>query len=138
MVHEEGQRSWNCDFQAQVKALRDILESSGLFVANLPKVYRKKRHKNRQGKPSQSLEVLHLTEEDHKNLYIMQLQGHDGHVRHAVAMIDHMIFDSNIGHPLKFTKESLDWCCNCDNGFYKVYYALSWTLGPKAIAMGYS
>jgi hypothetical protein len=139
LVHDEGQKSWNKDFQAQIKALRHILDNTGLFKGNFPKVHQHRRqNKNRNGKRMQSLDLFNMSDEDHKDLYIMQLQGQDGHVRHAVAIIDHMVFDSTAKHPLTFSEESLNWCCNCEKGFYKVYYALSWKLGPKAIALGYA
>ena len=37
--------------------------------------------------------------------------GNDGTGDHAVAVVDDLVFDSRLQHPLKLIRESLDWVC---------------------------
>ena len=37
--------------------------------------------------------------------------GNDGTGDHAVAVVDDLVFDLRVQHPLKLKKESLDWVC---------------------------
>jgi hypothetical protein len=52
------------------------------------------------------------------------LLGADGGAQHAVAVVDDLLFDSNLPHALKLTKRALDWSCNCDGGYVKLKMAI--------------
>jgi hypothetical protein len=56
---------------------------------------------------------------DNPQLFV--LRGIDGGVHHAILVVGSIIFDSNLGQCLTLFKASLDWCCNCNGGFSKVY-----------------
>jgi hypothetical protein len=56
---------------------------------------------------------------DNPKLFV--LRGIDGGVHHAISVVRIIIFDSNLGQCLTLSKASLDWCCNCNGGFSKVY-----------------
>jgi hypothetical protein len=58
--------------------------------------------------------------EPNDNPKLLVLRGCDGGVQHAVALIGTTIFDSNREWGLTLSKESLDWCCNCNGGFSRV------------------
>jgi len=48
----------------------------------------------------------------------------DGGVSHALTVIDTYIFDSTQSKCLRLTKKTLDWCCDCKEGYSKVYKAV--------------
>jgi hypothetical protein len=56
---------------------------------------------------------------------VLILQTSDGcHGSHAITTWNKMIFDSNSGHPLRWSKLSLDWCSGQDStciGFSRAY-----------------
>jgi hypothetical protein len=54
------------------------------------------------------------------NPKLLVLRGCDGGVQHAVSVVGSTIFDSNLKRGLPLSKESLDWCCNCNGGFSRV------------------
>jgi hypothetical protein len=58
--------------------------------------------------------------EPNGNPKLLVLRGCDGGVQHAVAVVGTTIFDSNREKGLTLSKESLDWCCNCNGGFSRV------------------
>jgi hypothetical protein len=46
-------------------------------------------------------------------------------------LVDGFIFDTNSKYPLFLTKDSLDWCCNCEGGFDRVYFAYRFILKER-------
>jgi hypothetical protein len=58
--------------------------------------------------------------EPNGNPKLLVLRGCDGGVQHAVAVVGTTIFDSNREKGLTLSRESLDWCCNCNGGFSRV------------------
>jgi hypothetical protein len=129
-VHKLGEREDILDFEMQKTALIDVMNQSRLFHGD-PKIYMPDKGRQRKHRKRHALDVLELQKEDHPDsghLFLMQIQGKDGHCRHAVATIDRIIFDSTYGHPMILSKNALDWSCNCEGGFHRVYYALRWRL----------
>ena len=57
--------------------------------------------------------------------------GHDDVASHAVTIIDRLVFDSVLPHPLILSKESLDWCCNCEGGMKGIKHAVKITLSKQ-------
>jgi hypothetical protein len=55
------------------------------------------------------------------NPKLIVLRGCDGGVSHAISVVGNVIFDSNRKEGLVLSKESLDWCCNCNGGFSRVH-----------------
>ena len=49
------------------------------------------------------------------------LLGRDGGTSHAVGVFGNNVFDSNVPYSMKLTKETLDWCCNCEGGFNRIH-----------------
>ena len=52
------------------------------------------------------------------------LLGKDGGTNHAVGVIQDYVFNSNVSNALKFSKTTLDWCCNCTGGFTRIHMYL--------------
>jgi hypothetical protein len=48
---------------------------------------------------------------------IAVLLGADGGTQHAVAIVDDLLFDSNLPNALKLTRRALDWSCSCEGGY---------------------
>jgi hypothetical protein len=132
-VHCLGLQYMNSDLDTQKSKLLELMDRSKMFKGP-PKIYLKDRKRVRQ-----VLDVFNISDEEHRtNLYILQLKGMDGHVRHAVAMVDHLIFDSNCKFPLKLEKASLDWCCNCNLGFNYVFFAYEFKFKKEALMAEYT
>ena len=70
---------------------------------------RKKRHALAAWEP--------LETENYAQPMVAIMLGADGGAQHAVTIVQDLIFDSNLKRALKLTKESLDWCCNCEGGY---------------------
>ena len=49
------------------------------------------------------------------SLTILVPIGHDDVASHAVSVLK---------HPIKLSKEALDWCCNCEGGMKGIKYAV--------------
>jgi hypothetical protein len=49
------------------------------------------------------------------------LLGRDGGTNHAVGVLGEYVFDSNVSNALKLTKDTLDWCSNCKEGFTRIH-----------------
>jgi hypothetical protein len=128
MMHEIGYENTDVESKEQRAILLKYMEESRLFHGN-PKVY----YKDRRRKERQILNPLALDDDEGNCLYVAQLQGKDGHVRHAVAIMDGLIFDSNSRYPLLLGKESLDWCCNCEGGFDLVHHAFRFWFKDKVM-----
>jgi hypothetical protein len=45
------------------------------------------------------------------------LLGADGGTQHAVAIVDDLVFDSNLPNALTLTRRALDWCCGDKDGY---------------------
>ena len=76
--------------------------------------------------PKHKLDIIQLASERERRLdvHVVALIGADGSESHAVAVVDGLIFDSSAKHAMILNKASLDWCCNCVNGFAKIGTAL--------------
>jgi hypothetical protein len=55
---------------------------------------------------------------------LVVLLGGDGGQSHSVTVVNDLVFDSNCTHAMRLSKETLDWCCNCQAGFVRAAYAL--------------
>ena len=49
------------------------------------------------------------------------LLGKDGGTNHAVGVFGIHVFDSNVKKAMRLSKETLDWCCNCKEGFTRIH-----------------
>jgi hypothetical protein len=49
------------------------------------------------------------------------LLARDGGTSHAVGVIGEYVFDSNVPNAMKLSKETLDWCSNCKDGFTRIH-----------------
>jgi hypothetical protein len=49
------------------------------------------------------------------------LLAKDGGTSHAVGVIGDYVFDSNVPNAMKLSKETLDWCSNCAEGFTRIH-----------------
>jgi hypothetical protein len=49
------------------------------------------------------------------------LLARDGGSSHAVGVIGDYVFDSNVPNAMKLSKETLDWCSNCKEGFTRIH-----------------
>ena len=65
------------------------------------------------------------------SMTILVLIEHDNVASHTVTIIDGLVFDSVLPHPLILSKESLDWCCNCEGGMKGIKYAVKITLSKQ-------
>jgi hypothetical protein len=57
------------------------------------------------------------TSKEFKEAMLVVLLGADGGTQHAVAIVDDLLFDSNLPNALKLTRRALDWCCGCEGGY---------------------
>jgi hypothetical protein len=55
---------------------------------------------------------------------VVVLLGCDGGQSHSVTLVGDLVFDSNCTHAMRLSKETLDWCCNCETGFKRASFAL--------------
>jgi hypothetical protein len=51
------------------------------------------------------------------NPKLLVIRGCDRGIQHAISVVGSTIFDSNLKKGLTLSKELLDWCCNCNDGF---------------------
>ena len=64
----------------------------------------------------------------HHCLFFVVLEGSDGSTNHSITVCNSYIFDANISHALKYSKEALDWCCSAPGfsthfaRFYRAVY----------------
>ena len=72
-----------------------------------------KREKKTKAKP---YDPLCKYTDTTNSLTILVPIGHDDVASHAVTLIDGLVFDTVLKHPMKLLKDALDWCCNCDGG----------------------
>ena len=64
--------------------------------------------------------MMAIERERSLDVHAVALIGADGSESHAVAVVDGLIFDSSAKHAMILSRASLDWCCNCMNGFVKI------------------
>jgi hypothetical protein len=57
------------------------------------------------------------TSEEFTEAMLVVLLGADGGTQHAVAIVDDLLFDSNLPNALKLTRCALYWCCGCKGGY---------------------
>ena len=50
--------------------------------------------------------------------------GQDGYASHAVTIYGGLVFDSLLPHPMKLSKQALDWSCNCKGAMAYVEHAV--------------
>jgi hypothetical protein len=129
LIHDIGIENAELDSKSQREVLLNYMEQSRLFDG-CPKVYCLDRRNVKKGQ-RKPLDPLTLSVEEQRHIYVMQLLGKDGHVRHAVTLVDGFIFDTNSKYPLVLCKESLDWCCNCEGGLDHVYFAYRFILKER-------
>jgi hypothetical protein len=55
---------------------------------------------------------------------VVVLLGSDGGMSHTVTIVNDLLFDSNCSCAMRLSKETLDWCCNCKDGYKRATYAL--------------
>ena len=55
---------------------------------------------------------------------VVVLLGTDGGQSHSVTLVNDLVFDFNCTHAMRLSKETLDWCCNCPDGFLRAVYLL--------------
>jgi hypothetical protein len=67
-----------------------------------------------------SIAKLDIFEPD-PNQQIWILQGSDGRTSHAIGVFGKYVFDSNATNALMLTQKTLDWCCNCKEGFNQIH-----------------
>jgi hypothetical protein len=72
-------------------------------------------------KKTKALSRHDLFRDSNDNPKLIVLRGCDGGVQHAISVVGNVIFDSNRKEGLVLSKESLDWCCNCNGGFSRVH-----------------
>ncbi len=73
-----------------------------------------------RGRGLQDWDPLDLERETSKNLeeaMLVVLLGADGGTQHAVAIVDDLVFDSNLPNALTLTRRALDWCCGGKGGY---------------------
>ena len=69
------------------------------------------RTSNRRKKSVRKLTPKCLYDELTPYPTVVLLEGSDGSVDHAVTVIDNLVFDSTVQHPLRVCLESLKWIC---------------------------
>ncbi len=72
-------------------------------------------------KKEKALAKHDLIRDSNENPKLIVLRGCDGGVQHAVSVVGNIIFDSNKQKGLVISKQSLDWCCNCNGGFSRIH-----------------
>lgn len=115
LIEVDAMSQW----EGLVKTLQEIKEPK-IYVAK----FNFKRGKKRLAK--HKLDIKELTSEHANSLdvHAVALVGTDGSESHAVAAVDGLIFDSSAKHAMTLTQASLDWCCNCVNGYAKTGHAI--------------
>ena len=115
LIEVDAMSQW----EGLVKTLQEIKEPK-IYVAK----FNFKRGKKRLAK--HKLDIKQLTSEHANSLdvHAVALVGTDGSESHAVAAVDGLIFDSSAKHAMTLTQASLDWCCNCVNGYAKTGHAI--------------
>jgi hypothetical protein len=96
-------------FERAVQVVRKLFKKTNLVLRKVPHA---------------SL-MDHVTREDTNWPMVLVLRTSDGICSsHAVTTWNHMIYDSNCAHALRWSQKSLDWCSGQDTsciGFSKVY-----------------
>lgn len=108
------------DFMAQLHWIKHTLFSKH-------KLFEKREHVLVSPKKSAEgtlYNPLQLSNSFDRTLTILIPVGKDQCNLHVVCLVDNLIFDSSLNHPMKLAKESLDWCCNCEGGMSSVNYAV--------------
>jgi hypothetical protein len=55
---------------------------------------------------------------------LVVLLGADGGQSHSITVVNDLVFDSNCFYAMRLSKATLDWCCNCEDGFIRAAYIL--------------
>ncbi len=102
------------------ETMKKIVPCIGTCVVMHKRIRQKRRGKNKVGI---SMDELINNKTPFPTLVVPC--GVDGSLNHAVVVVDDLIFDSTQEHPLKLSRESLDWICGGD-GISSLNCVLRW------------
>jgi len=127
-----GKRFIGCPLDQQTTELINVVTKSHFMIPCFKTYYQRKCRSQRHKK---ALQLFDSNEYDAEKLYGVVLKDTEGYNRHAVAIVDNLIFDSTHTHALVMSKKSLDWCCNCEDngGFESVFFALRFSMSKAGL-----
>ena len=70
------------------------------------------------------LELWNLANDHNRFPTLVVLRAADGSTDHSVVIVNGLVFDRNTGNAMKLSKATLDWSCNCEDGYVGALYAL--------------
>ena len=114
----------SADFKAQLDWIKKILFSN-------PDLFETRERVLVSHKKSAAVTFynpLEMSKTYDRTLTILVPVGTDKCNLHAVCLVDNLVFDSSLKHPMKLLKKSLDWCCNCQGGMIDMKHAVHFKL----------
>ena len=131
-VNNLGKLFIGCPLDQQTTELTNVVTKSHFMLPSVKVYHQRKSHSQSCKK---ALNLFDLEDNEAGKLYGVVLKDTKGYNRHAIVIVDNLIFDSTHTHTLVMSKKSLDWCCNCDDngGFESVFFALRFSMSKAGL-----